>query len=310
MFSSTFYYLLKPFIPRWLQIQLRRSVTLAARPLYRTTWPIDERAGDPPEGWRGWPNGRRFAFVVTHDVETARGQERCPGLAKLDKELGVQSSFNFVPERYRVSDALRHELTKHGFEVGVHGLNHDGNLYSSRKRFAGRAGRINSYLKEWQSAGFRTACMYHNLDWIGDLNIEYDCSTFDTDPFEPQPDGAKTIFPFWVGKGGCEGGYVELPYTLPQDFTLFILMKEKSIDIWKKKLDWIAEKGGMALLIAHPDYMNDNKGGCNVEEYPIEFYEEFLHYVRNKHEGQYWNPLPKELARFWKGMIGEERDAF
>jgi hypothetical protein len=42
--------------------------------------------------------------------------------------------------------------------------------------------------------------MLRNLDWLGDLNIQYDGSTFDTDPFEPQPDGAGTIFPFWVPK--------------------------------------------------------------------------------------------------------------
>jgi hypothetical protein len=48
---------------------------------------------------------------------------------------------------------------------------------------------------------------------------------------------------------------VELPYTLPQDFLLFVLMQEKNIDIWKKKLDWIADQGGMALFIAHPGYM-------------------------------------------------------
>ena len=51
-------------------------------------------------------------------------------------------------------------------------------------------------------------------------------------------------------------GYVELPYTLPQDFLLFILLQEKNIDTWKKKLDWIVDHGGMALFIAHPDYMN------------------------------------------------------
>jgi hypothetical protein len=93
---------------------------------------------------------------------------------------------------------------------------------------------------------------------------------------------------------------VELPYTLPQDFTLFILMKEKNIDIWKKKLDWIVEKGGMVLLITHPDYMNGQKKKCGIEEYPMEFYEEFLDYVRTKYGDQYWNPLPKEMARFWK----------
>jgi hypothetical protein len=81
---------------------------------------------------------------------------------------------------------------------------------------------------------------------------------------------------------------------------LFVLMKEKNIDIWKKKLDWIVEKGGMALLITHPDYMNCKKDRCGIGEYPIEFYEEFLDYVNSKYKDQYWNALPKEIARFWK----------
>ena len=104
--------------------------------------------------------------------------------------------------------------------------------------------------------GFRSPCMYHNLDWLHDLHIKYDASTFDTDPFEPQPDGVCTIFPFQVKDDRQDKGYVELPYTLPQDFTLFIILREESIDIWKKKLAWIAENGGMALLNTHPDYMS------------------------------------------------------
>ena len=91
-----------------------------------------------------------------------------------------------------------------------------------------------------------------------------------------------------------------MPYTLPQDFTLFILMKEKNIDIWKKKLDWIAEKGGMALFISHPDYMNFNKQKIGNEEYTVEFYTEFLEYIKNRYKDQYWHILPKDIARFWQ----------
>ena len=97
--------------------------------------------------------------------------------------------------------------------------------------------------------------MQHKLAWLHHLGVEYDASTFDTDPFEPEPDGFGTIFPFWVpGKQG--GGYVELPYTLPQDYSLFVVLRESNIDIWKKKLDWVAERGGMVLLNTHPDYMS------------------------------------------------------
>ena len=47
--------------------------------------------------------------------------------------------------------------------------------------------------------------MQHNLQWLHALNAEYDSSTFDTDPFEPEPDGVGTIFPFWVpGPNGTD----------------------------------------------------------------------------------------------------------
>jgi len=57
--------------------------------------------------------------------------------------------------------------------------------------------------------------MYHDLRLLHYLNIEYDASTFDTDPFEPQPDGLGTIFPRWIYDQENQKGFVELPYTLP-----------------------------------------------------------------------------------------------
>lgn len=56
----------------------------------------------------------------------------------------------------------------------------------------------------------------------------------------------------------------------------------------------------LRILITHPDYMNYKKGKGAIEEYPMEFYEEFLEYVKCKYEGRYWNALPKEISRFWK----------
>ena len=294
------YYQLKPFIPRSLQIIVRRKVVLRKRESYQHIWPIDEKASRPPQEWSGWPEGKQFALILMHDVETTKGNSKCHKLIRLEKEMGFRSSFNFVPERYKVSPDLRDYLVKKGFEVVVHGLKHDGKLFRSRKAFLKQAIRINHYLKEWKSVGFVSPSMHRNLDWVHELNVEYDASTFDVDPFEPQPEGMGTIFPFWVQNGSTSKGYLELPYSLPQDFTLFVLMKERNIDIWKKKLDWIVDKKGMALLITHPDYMNCEKGGCGIDEYPMEFYEEFLDYVKGKYEGQYWHTLPKEMARFWK----------
>jgi hypothetical protein len=102
-----------------------------------------------------------------------------------------------------------------------------------------------------------------------------------------------------VKNSGSESGYVELPYTLPQDFTLFVLMREKSADIWKRKLDWVAEKGGMALINTHPDYLCFNGSRPGLEEYPAKYYAGFLEYVIDRYKDEFWHVLPKDIARFW-----------
>ena len=256
----------------------------------------------PPDGWSGWPHGKRFAVVLTHDVEGSVGLQQCRLLAELEIAHGMRSSFNFVPEgEYTVDEPLLDWLRERDFEIGVHGLRHDGRLYWSRKGFSAQASRINQYLKKWEAVGFRSPFMQHNLEWIHDLDIEYDSSTFDTDPFEPQPDGVGTVFPFWVPKTkdelGPRCGYVELPYTLVQDSTLFLFLSEQNNDIWKQKLEWIASNGGMALLITHPDYM-DFGNGSSVDQYRINLYTDFLKHVQTKYSGEYWLALPRQVSAF------------
>jgi hypothetical protein len=297
------FYLLKPLIPRMVQLHLRRKLVLWRRAKLRSVWPVDERAGRYPSGWPGWPGGKRFALVLTHDVDTAAGQRKCLDLMAMEKGLGFVSSFNFVPKRYTVCPAVRYFLARGGFEVGVHGLYHDGKYFLSRDIFRRRAVQINRYLREWGSVGFRTPSMLNRLEWFHDLDIAYDTSTFDTDPFEPQPIGAGTIFPFWVEGGMARRGFVELPYTMPQDFTLFVLMKETGISIWKKKLDWIADKGGMALLSTHPDYMSFDGGRLGTEEYPANHYRDILSYAKTAYAGRYWHALPREVAAFFREAV-------
>jgi hypothetical protein len=130
------------------------------------------------------------------------------------------------------------------------------------------------------------------------LEIEYDSSFFDTDPYETMPGGTMSIWPFSIGH------FVELPYTLPQDSTLFITLGETSIAIWKRKLDWIAENHGMALVNVHPDYIDfEDKGEKSRSgggKYPLRFYLEFLDYLKSK--GNYWHALPHEVARWWRSL--------
>jgi len=294
---KSIYYLLKPAIPWRLRMALRRIHANRLRRKHLTSWPIYELASRAPQGWPGWPGGKKFAFVLTHDVEGLQGLKRSRKLAAMDQALGFRSSFNFVPEgEYRVPDDLRAFLTQEKFEVGVHDLHHNGSLYRSHGIFKSQAKKINQYLRSWDAVGFRSGFMFHNLRWLQDLNVLYDASTFDTDPFEPQPDGVHTIFPFWVS-GSDSKGYVELPYTLPQDSTLFILLKERTTDVWTKKLEWIAAQGGMAMVNVHPDYINFD-GRTSSSEYSAELYESFLKHVLSRYRDSCWFALPREVAAY------------
>jgi hypothetical protein len=315
MLLNSLYFSLRNFIPLSVRRGIRRRFVLRKLEQVGDVWPIMPGSERPAEGWPGWPAGRQFALVLTHDVESQIGLDRVKEVAELEMRLGFRSSFNLVPEGdYRVTKELRGWLTCNGFEVGVHDIHHDGKLFRSHKNFTKSAPLINQYLKAWDAVGFRSAFMLRNLDWIHALDIAYDLSTFDTDPFEPQPDGTNTIFPFWIEPpvlgsqlptvnyqpatiNQPRSGYVELPYTLVQDSTLFLLLRERTNCIWRKKLDWIAKQGGMVLLNTHPDYMRFDGNG-SLYEFPASQYQDLLEYVKSTYAGRYWHALPREVARF------------
>jgi len=325
MLRNRLYYSIKPLLPLRFRFGIRRWFATRKRQQVNGTWPIMPGSEALPEGWPGWPGGKQFTLVLTHDVEGRTGFESIQSLVDLEQSLGFRSCFNLIPEggEYTVTPDFRRHLAEKGFEIGVHDLYHDGKLFLAETEFRRSAVRINQYLERWGAAGFRSGFMLHNLDWIHDLNVQYDCSTFDTDPFEPQPQGRNTIFPFWVPRNEKlkaetlkseissptsasslepsalrHTGYAELPYTLPQDSTLFLLLKERHPDIWFQKLDWIARHGGMALVNVHPDYMRFQSDAAAPHTYPSDFYRQFLDYARQRYKDSFWQPLPRELAAF------------
>lgn len=322
MFRNRLYYRVKPMLPRNLRLAIRRQFALRKRRHISHLWPILPGSERKPEGWSGWPDGKQFAVILTHDVEGVEGFMKCLALAKIEQDLGFRSSFNFIPEgRYNVTKEIREQLVSQGFEVGVHDLKHDGRLFQDRDLFRRRAQRINHYLDDWGAVGFRSGFMLHKLDWLHDLNIQYDASTFDTDPFEPQPEGRNTVFPFWVpsvaersdirgssipaSQRSTQSGYVELPYTLPQDSTLFLLLRESTSGIWLRKLDWVAQHGGMALVNVHPDYVRmPGEPSTGSQTYPVEFYIELLHHIKTRYARGYWNALPRNAAAHFASAVG------
>lgn len=285
----TYYRFLRPIMPVSLRQQLQR----------RQSRHPDDRWYEPVEFMRSilecfdseslttihpWPGGSKYAFVLTHDVETSEGMRHISRIADLEESLGFRSSWNLVPFKYKIDSGLVNDLQSRGFEIGIHGYNHDGQLYSSRSVFEYRATAINEAIKKFGAVGFRSPMVHRNLNWLQLLDIEYDSSCFDIDPYQPAPGGVGSIWPFIAGR------FVELPYTLPQDHTLFVTLRERDDSIWKAKLDYIVRHQGMALMLTHPDYMTRRR------EFDVYF--RFLQYVKDL--GTYWHANAMDVARWWR----------
>jgi len=299
-FPKRAYYFIKPLLPRMLTRVMRRIYQNPQKTTSKQKWPIDDRyirflwdilnqiLQETPRHELVmkalWPDDKQYSFVLTHDVEAQIGVDYVGKVADLEESLGFRSSFNFVPERYHVNSKLLDELTSRGFEIGIHGLKHDGKLFSTKKEFGRRATKINRYLKEYNAVGFRSPLTHRNPEWMQALEVEYELSFFDTDPFEPIPGGTMSIWPFFLGH------FVELPYTLVQDYTLISVLGEVSPRIWLEKVDFIEEFHGMALLNSHPDYLRD-------PEY-FRIYSTFLSAMKER--DNYWHALPRDVARWWR----------
>jgi hypothetical protein len=235
-----------------------------------------------------WPNGAPNALIVTHDVETAAGRDFTRELIDLDEAHGIRASFQVIPEkRYEVPDEYVALIRSRGFEFNIHDLNHDGQLYQERQLFLQRSKKINSYVKKFATNGFRAGVMYRNLDWYDAYEMSYDMSMPNVAHLEPQRGGCCTVFPYFVGK------ILEIPLTTCQDYSLFQILNDYSIDLWKQQLALLRKRNGLMSFIAHPDYLID-AGARKV-------YESLLQYLQQmvQHE-KIWMALPGEVDQWWR----------
>jgi len=294
------YYALKPLLPRRLQIAMRRRYAKRQMRTEFPRWPIEpllverrrqelrdelERRGvERLPTIANWPAGRRFAAILTHDVEGPVGVANVRRIIELERRHGFVSSWNFVAEWYSIPDDLLDYVRAAGCEVGLHAIKHDCKLFESRERFESELPAIHRYLAAWGADGFRSPATHRNADWMPELGARYDTSFPDTDPFEPQAGGCCSILPFFLGE------MVELPITLVQDHTLWEILRRDSIDLWTEKCEWIIANGGLINPIVHPDYLDTPAR--------LRMYEEFLEYLAAQNDG--WFALPREVADWWR----------
>ena len=235
-----------------------------------------------------WPDGATSCVVMTHDVEELAGRDFCSQLMDMDDSVGIKASFQIVPEgRYPVPDTFLDEIRARGFEINVHDLNHDGHLFADRDGFLRRAERINTYGRRYRALGFRSGALYRNQAWYGALDFSYDMSVPSVAHLDPQRGGCCTVMPYFIGR------MLELPVTTIQDYSLFHILNDYSIDVWKQQLEAIGDSHGLATFIVHPDYVIERRARAT--------YRALLeHLARVCEQRRAWIALPRDVRRWWQ----------
>lgn len=247
---------------------------------------IGLRTLNASDGWHigFWPDGMKCCIVLTHDVEGPVGMRRMEQMADLEERYNFHSAWNLPLSQYEIDWKLIDRLRERGFEFGAHGLCHDGRLFRSESDFSELAPVLQQLAHTHGLNGFRAPSTLRRAEWIGQLAFEFDCSFSDSDPYEPQPGGTCSVFPFFLAN------LVELPYTMPQDHTLIHLLRRSPMEIWGPKARWIESLGGMILTLVHPDYCG---AGANLKEYEALLGQ--LNAIQSA-----WRALPSEVSAWWR----------
>jgi hypothetical protein len=119
------------------------------------------------------------------------------------------------------------------------------------------------------------------------LTFPTTCQSPNVAHLEAQRGGCCTVFPYFIGR------ILELPLTTTQDYSLFHILGEYSIDLWEKQIALITEKHGLVSFIVHPDYVMEGRA--------LAVYNDLLDYVsRLRDERNVWVALPRDVNRWWR----------
>ena len=298
------YYLSRPTLPIVLRKFIQRKALKGWDQKLFPEWPLDssvERifrrllslsmrakgADRIPFIWF-WPEGYSGCAIMTHDVETSSGLDFIPAMIDIEDSHYVRSSFQIIPEkRYRTPQSLLYQIRTKGCEVNVHDLNHDGHLFRERNEFLRRVKKINNYRREFGALGFRSGVLYRNLDWYDDLEFAYDMSVPNVGHLDAQPGGCCTVMPYFIGR------ILELPLTTIQDYSLFHILGDYSIELWKTQIALILADYGLLSFNIHPDYVVSPK-----ERGVYLGLLEYLSELRSK--ANLWMALPSQVNHWWR----------
>jgi hypothetical protein len=129
--------------------------------------------------------------------------------------------------------------------------------------------------------------LYRKQVWYDALKFSYDMSVPNVAHLDPQRGGCCTVMPYFLGD------ILEIPVTTIQDYSLFNILNDYSISLWKQQIDIIMRKHGLMSFIVHPDYV--------MKPRELAVYKTLLDYLaRLRQERAVWITTPGEVNRWWR----------
>ena len=238
-----------------------------------------------------WPDGKRYALALTHDVDTAAGLDVARSMATDEGERGLRSCWYLVGEGYPQPAAALDELRSAGGELGLHDVHHDNKIaFLDREDIAARLDGARDRIEGLGARGFRSPSLLRSAALYDVLEdrFEYDSSIPDSGLL-PTRNGCATVFPFERGRLPI------LPLTVPPDGQLLGrgLSPKQVVAAWMAKVEWVASLGGAAVHLTHPEQ------GFSASADMRAAYREFLDWAADQAAGPAWHALPVEIVEHW-----------
>jgi len=228
-------------------------------------WPIEGRldafraelfgglpGGDSPGV--GWPEGRRYPLMVTHDVDTKQGMAIAGTVLDEMVALGLKPCFFLVGHGYTWDAGFVKAVQQAGGEIALHGDLHDNRIsFLSPDKAAARLDTCRGLIDTHGIRGFRAPSLLTSdalYEAVGP-RFDWDSSVPDTDTHTllgPRR-GCGTVFPF--RRKGC----LVLPLTMPADDRLLLLGYRglKLVDVLRRKARHVSKLGGLMHFLTHPE---------------------------------------------------------
>lgn len=259
---------------------------------------VEEHA--PTAGIPLWPEGKEYAVVLTHDVDSdfaLRHRRALDRLRKTEEKVEARSAWLVVTKLLGTGLAALDDLYAAGHEIGFHGTRHDHRLaFLPPISLAERIKSASVLIERFRARGFRspaslrTPAMFHALDG----SFEYDMSMHDAISHPATPtsgtEGCSTCHPFLIG--GTD--LLEIPTTVPEEWYCELrgLGPEETLQRQLEALDRVGARGGVANVLAHPEPQ------LSLREPWLEVYRRLVERVAADERA--WLVRPGDLNRHWR----------